>query len=233
MEWDRFRLSHGRFISWIFIWWVRLELLGFIRCRGWAADFGQTGSLFSWLVSEWHFHLALQLSSLCTCSSSLHFSLTQDVSETVTHPLQENQREGQQSSNLVCAQRVEQKLSQLLFQPGFHQKKSLRPGSIFQRQYWNLLGNQSKQMLGFILDIARSWFFISWDIKSESMQSVSDIKHPHCIPCSCIQTQPTSTQDMNTQQKCDQWQSVTGKQLLIQPSIPLLGSQFGTCPSFR
>lgn len=50
MEWDRFGVSDGGFISWIFISWVRPELLGFIRWRGWAADLGQTGSLFPWLL---------------------------------------------------------------------------------------------------------------------------------------------------------------------------------------
>lgn len=170
--------------------------LGFHEGR-WVGSWSgpETLSLSLIIVSEWHLpFLILQLNFFFFWHLIFltYFSLSEDTSETVSHPLQENQRDSR-AANHLCVQKPEQWLPRLLLQRRFRWEKSLLPGSIFLKQYWNLLWNQSKQMLDFILDIARSCFFISWGTKLQSKQSVSEIKHPHCTPCICLHTQLTTT----------------------------------------
>lgn len=65
-----------------------------MRCIGWIADLGQTHSLFPWsLYVNDTFHLTLQLSCFCTCSSLLTSPLLR-ISQS---SLAGKQKEGQQS----------------------------------------------------------------------------------------------------------------------------------------
>lgn len=132
-EWDRFGVSDSGFISWIFISWVRLELLGFIRCRGWVSDLGQTGSLFPWfVVSDRHFHLTLQLSSLCTCYSSLTSPLLRMSQKWSLIPSRKTREKGTRAQTLSVHRSHSRGSSSCCSSLGFTRKNHYFQGQFFK-----------------------------------------------------------------------------------------------------